>query len=83
MATYYKTYDIELVINKQLFDIDPQNYSFTLIDSIHNILPSATLTIKDESGFFHEYGTFSGNVPIAIDFGLKDESIKEYTEKPL
>jgi hypothetical protein len=76
MAIYYNTYEIELKINDQVIDTDPQSYSFTMKDSIYQLYPELTLDINDEVGILQEFGLFFENIPIQTTFGYENNFIQ-------
>lgn len=71
---YKNTYNINILLNEQEFDIIPSNFSFVQKDSIFQLYPTAYIKYNDIQALLSEYLAFVNGTKVTIDYGTIENS---------
>lgn len=71
----FKDYNIELTLDGKILGINPSTYSFSISDSIYNVLPELKLGFKDFGGYMNEFLTFIEGSIAGITLGYNKNQL--------
>lgn len=67
--------EFDVIINNTSIDVDPASISFSVRDSIHNLLPELNFELMDSSGIVQDSCLTSEGIDIKIKYGIADQSL--------
>ena len=70
---YNDFYEIAIIVNDEIADINPVNISFSLHDSINSLYSWVTCTLQDTSGIIQDSFFTTEGLVVKIEFGTDDQ----------
>jgi len=72
MGTFQDYYVVNLYLNEKKNEVETDNVSFSIVDSIYNLYSYCLLEINDMTGLFQESLVFSPGSVFKVELGTKD-----------
>lgn len=69
--TFNDYYNIDISLNNEDLQLEPQNFIFSIHDSIHSLYSNAKLRIKDPTGYLRESLLFEEGNTFKISYSIK------------